>query len=171
MGQYQTGIITSVDQVPDGYVQLVTFSDRKQPGGKTIHKALSDGHQRGDIRAVKLMRSLSDVKTGPVYIHRGDAEKFLRDRAASGRTGKDSNGRIVPGGKARFEAEDAEAFATPEQAAAAADDLYGAISDLRGIIERLRDSVDNLTTAMELRAECEMVCKEANADGTAANQG
>lgn len=167
MGQYQTGIITDVDQIPEGYVQLVRFADRRQPGGKTIHKALSEAHQRGDIRAVKLMRTLGDAKTGPVYVHRGDAEDHLRSRAAVGRTGKDRSGRIVPGGTAKFTAEDAAAFATPSQAAAAADDLYGAIESLRGIIECLRDSVDNLTAAMELRTEAECCKRETNANGLA----
>lgn len=169
MGQYQTGIITDVSQVPEGYVQLVKFADRRQPGGKTIHKALSDAHQRGDIRAVKLMRTLTDAKTGPVYVHRGDAEGHLRSRAAKGKTGRDTNGHIVAGSKAKFKTDDAVAFATPSQAAAAADDLYGAISDLRSIIEGLRDSVDNLTAAMELRTEAECCNKEAHADGTAAD--
>lgn len=166
MRQYQTGIITDVDQVPEGYVQLVKFADRRQPGGKTIHKALSEAHSRGQVRAVKLMRTLSDAKTGPVYVHRGDAEEHLRSRAESGRTGQDSTGRIVPGGNARFMT---AAAATPSQAAAAADDLYGAIESLRGIIECLRDSVENLTAAMELLTEAECCQNGGNANGLAAS--
>jgi hypothetical protein len=171
MGQYQTGIITDVSQVPEGYVQLVKFADRRQPGGKTIHKALSEAHQRGDVRAVKLMRTLGDAKTGPVYVHRGDAESILRQRANNGRTGRDADGRIVAGDKAKFKAEDAVAFATPSQAAAAADDLYGAVDDLRGTMSLLCDRVETLTRVMEdltaavqLRSE-----QEGSANGVAAD--
>lgn len=174
MGQFQTGIITDISQVPEGYVQLVKFADRRQPGGKTIHKALSEAHQRGEIRAVKLMRTLTDAKTGPVYVHRGDAEAYLRGRAANGKTGRNGNGQIVPGAKAKFG--DAPADATPAQAAAAADDMYGALDDLRGTMSQLCDRVEDLTkviedltAAMQLRAEQECHNRETHADGTAAD--
>jgi hypothetical protein len=170
MGQYQTGVITDISQVPEGYVQLVNFADRRQPGGKTLHKALSEAHQRGEVRAVKLIRTLGDVKTGPVYVHRGDAESHLRGRAANGKTGHNGNGQIVPGAKAKFAGAPAEA--TPAQAAAAADaldDLRGTMSQLCDRVEDLTKVIEDLTAAMQLRAEQDCHNRETHADGTAAD--
>jgi hypothetical protein len=79
-GRYTTKFIQDEDQVPPGYVRLVECcSDADQ-------KRLSGAHKRGDIRAVKLVRTESDLRAGAVWVHEGDARAYLATNGEDGRS-------------------------------------------------------------------------------------
>jgi hypothetical protein len=124
MTKHATKIITNPQDVPLGYVPVGRFRESTTRNWKTIAKALSDAHQGGTIRAVKLVRGLGDLKTGPVFLHEGDTEAFLAERYP-----------------------DAEPQATPAAPSAEA------TGELMEAIVRLTDAVRDLTAAMQLRAE------------------
>lgn len=72
MGKHHsTRFITEESQVPAGYVPLASFDSTSR-----LHRALCKAHSEGKVRAVKLVRHEGDIKTGPVWLHAGDAEKF-----------------------------------------------------------------------------------------------
>lgn len=79
--KHTTKIITAEEQIPDGFVPVNHFREngfvQRWP---TIAKAISDAHTLGRIRAVKLCRTMSDLKTGAVYVHEGDTTAFLAAR-------------------------------------------------------------------------------------------
>lgn len=85
--KYQTKIITSDNQVPSGYVPVNNFRANGFVGRwPTIAKAISEAHSNGQIRAVKLCRTVGDLKTGLVYVHEGDCTAFLNERYSEPRT-------------------------------------------------------------------------------------
>lgn len=154
MGNYRTAIITDVSQVPEGYVQLVKFANRRDQNYKTIQKALSDAHKNGHIRAVKLMRTLTDAKSGPVYVHRGDAEPFLRDRNM-----ESTAGRRAAATSRRDEDALGDAFC----------ELSKTMITLCGRIDELGDLVQDLTAALQLSVESNCKKGEGHANGVASN--
>jgi len=76
-------IITSSDDVPDGFVRITDLTDNA-----TDAKILSDAHTTGHLDAVKLIRTTSEVRTGPVWVDAVAAKALLmkcqakRDAAA-----------------------------------------------------------------------------------------
>ena len=73
---HQTRVISDESQVPQGYIRLKDLADKYS---ETDRKKLSDAHNDGHIRAVKIMRTVND-RTGATYVHEGDAEAYLRGR-------------------------------------------------------------------------------------------
>lgn len=72
-GKYKTRVITDESQVPDDFVRLKEYAETHD---EYTRRKISEAHIDGLVRAVKLMRSPDD-STGPVWIHRGDAESII----------------------------------------------------------------------------------------------
>ena len=72
MAKYETQYIRDEREVPAGYVALVEFDSQSLD-----HKRLSGAHAKGLIRAVKMMRSPRDHRSGKVWVHHQDAKTFL----------------------------------------------------------------------------------------------
>jgi hypothetical protein len=72
MAKYETQYIRDEREVPDGYMALVEFDSQSLD-----HKRLSGAHAKGLIRAVKMMRSPRDHRSGKVWVHHQDAKAFL----------------------------------------------------------------------------------------------
>lgn len=68
----QTKFISDESQVPAGYVALTSVTKRGTPEEVNFLRRACDAHGRGEIRAVKLVRSAGEVKTGRVWVHAGD---------------------------------------------------------------------------------------------------
>jgi len=142
MGKYQTEIVTRLVDVPAGFEPLHAFAhEYPHVNSRTIHKALSEAHHDGMIRAKKLVRCLGDLKTGRVFVHGDDALAFLAERYAVS--------EVVP-----------DEQPTEDDAPAPAADhgapLREEMGALRIEMARLRQAVADLTAAMQLRAEAEM---------------
>jgi hypothetical protein len=65
-------IITSEDDVPDGFIRIADVTDNA-----TDAKILSDAHTNGDLDAVKLIRTTSEIRTGPVWVDKIAAGALL----------------------------------------------------------------------------------------------
>jgi hypothetical protein len=65
-------IITSEDDVPDGWVRIADLTD-----SSTDAKILSDAHTNGELDAVKLIRTTSEIRTGPVWVDAVAARALL----------------------------------------------------------------------------------------------
>jgi hypothetical protein len=65
-------VITDEADVPDGYVPLANWAD-----DGVNHKRLSDAHSTGRVRAVKLMRTVSEARTGKVWVNEADALRYI----------------------------------------------------------------------------------------------
>lgn len=132
MGRYKTAVITTLDDVPAGYVQLNRLSARGDgTQDRTLHKALSEAHMAGVLPAVKLFRSASDWKTGPVFLDRDASEKFI----AEWRSVREPKPVVVVADEP-----------TPAP-------MTDAMEELRLAIVSLAADVRNLQAAVELRAE------------------
>jgi hypothetical protein len=84
--KYYTRIITSEDQVPPGYVSLTEY----RADNPSEAKLLSGIHGKGEIEAVKLMRTIND-HGGRVWVDKKQADAALAEyhgtpeaRSASG---------------------------------------------------------------------------------------
>jgi len=75
-------IITNVSDVPDGWVRIADITD-----SVTDQKILSDAHNADVIPAVKLVRTTSEFRIGPVWVD-PSAAKSLLDRCQAKRVGK-----------------------------------------------------------------------------------
>lgn len=140
-GKYRTGVITSLDQVPEGFVQITTLvSENYPPAQKSRRKRiLSDAHQLGYVRAVKLFRSASDHKTGPVFIDPVGAEEYIRWHEH----------------RVEMARRQTEAVAAPEVDKPVGQPVHAA-QELRELIDvttRLISSIRDLQAAIELRSE------------------
>lgn len=128
--KHTTKIITAEEQIPDGFVPVNHFREngfvQRWP---TIAKAISDAHTLGRIRAVKLCRTMGDLKTGAVYVHEGDTTAFLAARYPH-------PSMIQP-----------PAVETP------AVETHADTATLHDAVERLIVAVNDLTAAMRLKAE------------------
>lgn len=139
-GKHTTKIITSEEQIPDGFVPVNHFREngfvQRWP---TVAKAISEAHSLGRIRAVKLCRTMGDLKTGAVYVHEGDATAFLAARYPHPSMIQPSAGETIvvdtPAEPARL----GEAGEAIERLTAAMGDLMAAMADL--------------TVALRLKAE------------------
>ena len=69
---HKTKVITHKSQVPRGYVRL---RDLRGTYGKSKCNRISEAHQSGSIRAVKIMRTVNS-QNGAVYVCMEDVEKF-----------------------------------------------------------------------------------------------
>lgn len=78
--RYAARIVTSLDQVSEGYVPVPSLRGNANGYWPTVAKALSDAHAAGVIRAEKVVRSLGDLKTGRVFLHEEDARAFIAER-------------------------------------------------------------------------------------------
>ena len=137
MGRFKTQVITRRDDVPEGYANLRLFVTRGDGTiDKTLAKALSEAHTNGMLPAVKLFRSASDWKTGPVFLDRDAAERFVAEWHAA-RTPR-SAAMPMP------------TTVVDEQATAP---TVTAMEELRLAIVSLAADVRNLQAAVELRAE------------------
>lgn len=134
--QNKTKVITSLSEVPDGFVQVSALIGRDHPRRKALRRLLSDAHAEGHIRAYKLFRTIDDAKTGPVFVEPGEAMQFIADydaRMAAMRSEPD-----------RLERIDIQETLDRTEAA----------SELRVLLRaatELRKSIVDLTAAIELQ--------------------
>ena len=135
MGRFKTQVITKREDVPEGYANLRLFVTRDDGSvDTTLAKALSEAHTNGLLPAVKLFRSASDWKTGPVFLDRDAAQRFVAEWHAA-RTPR-STAMTMP--------------VVDEQVAVP---TVAAMEELRLAIVSLAADVRNLQAAVELRAE------------------
>jgi len=135
--KHTTRIITDESQIPDGFVAVSHFREngfvQRWP---TIAKAISEAHSLGRVRAVKLCCTLGDLKTGPVYVHEGDAAAFLAARDPQHDATQEP---VVETPAVETPARMGEAGEAIERPTAAMGDLMAAMADL--------------TVALRLKAE------------------
>ena len=74
-------IITSENDVPNGWVRIADLTDNA-----TDAKILSDAHTNGQLDAVKLIRTTSEIRTGPVWVE-AIAARALLSRCQAKRDG------------------------------------------------------------------------------------
>ena len=134
--KYATKIITDLSQVPDGYKRLSEVAPRDTNESRNTHRVLSDAHMKGHVRAVKLVRTVDELRTGVVFIHVADSEDFIRHRQ-----GKAAAPKVLP---CQLKKE-AEAFDC--------EGLIGAMESLRHAVAALSSNVRDLQAATELRIE------------------
>lgn len=133
-GKYKTGVITSLDQVPTGFVQISAMDLQEGSPAQRVRRKrlLSDAHQMGYVRAVKLFRTASDHKTGPVFIDQAGAEEFIRWYEA----------RVDAGRQADDAVEDARKAIAGQE-----------LRELIDVTTRLISSIRDLQAAIEVRSE------------------
>lgn len=176
MAKHRTLIVTDSAQVPDGYVPVTSLRGKASRKWKTVAKAISDAHAAGEIRAVKLVRCLGELKTGRVFVHPGDTDEFLRAR-----WGDDWNRKDEPVAeptplavKADCDAEwpvdtlRDEVFHLACKTKASAECVERLTDEVTGLIacmNTLRETVSDLVAAMQLRTESTMAatCDEGDA--------
>jgi len=73
---YQTRVISDESQVPAGYTRLKELGEKYSDSER---KKLSDAHKNGLVRAVKIMRTVTD-RTGATYVNSEDAEQYITSR-------------------------------------------------------------------------------------------
>jgi hypothetical protein len=78
--KHKTGVITSLEQVPAGYVQLSRMFSDDDPRRDNRRRMLSDAHAGGYIPAVKMFRTADDHRTGPVFVDSAAAWDYIRTR-------------------------------------------------------------------------------------------
>lgn len=80
--KHKTAVITSIDDVPPGFVQISQMFPDGTQRAKHWRRILSDAHAEGHIRAVKLFRTVDDAKTGPVFVSFDEAKQFIAEYEA-----------------------------------------------------------------------------------------
>jgi hypothetical protein len=78
----ETPIVTSESDVPFGFIRLSQLVPRDGHRAATLQKVLSDAHKFGHLPAVKLVRKISEMKTGAVYVDRVRATEMIEARKA-----------------------------------------------------------------------------------------
>lgn len=140
----ETPIVTSEGDIPGHFVRLSSVVARTEPRSATLLKALSDAHKLGTLPAVKLVRRISEMKVGPVFVDRSKAEEIIRQRVAEWAS---ENSRVEP-----QEPEAAPAVETNwrEQASAEVREKWAkSASDREVLIEavlRLTERVERMET-------------------------
>lgn len=132
--KYSTVIVTSLDQIPDGYVPVAEMKGQFNGNWPTVKKRISDAHAAGRIRAAKLVRTLGDLRTGRIWVHPDDAREFITDALAR----EEHAAKAEP-----------QRVEEPPRTAVARESS----DELLLAIKRLTAAVDDLTAAMQLRAE------------------
>lgn len=138
--KYTTKIITDLSQVPDGYTRLSEIASRDTKQGKIVHKFLSDAQMHGQIRAVKLVRTMAEMRTGLVFVQIDDAEEFIKYR------------QLRPIGP---RVERPAPSPDPKLVTVDCEGLIVAMDGLRYAIVALNSNVRDLQAAIELRIEKE----------------
>jgi hypothetical protein len=136
--RFNTRIITTIDDVPVDHVPCKYFYrhfDGVLPA--TFQKMLSDAHMNGHVRAVKLVRTIGELKTGRVFLHKEDTMRFLESQLSK-------------------KAEEQRPAATDTHVVSA---TWQDNSELLAAIRGLTKAVKDLTAATELKSEA--VCEEA----------
>lgn len=77
-GEHETSVIIDTKSVPSGYVQIAKLLPDDFPKRKHWQRILSDAHEEGYIRAVKLFRTVRDAKTGPVFVDPVEAMAYIK---------------------------------------------------------------------------------------------
>jgi hypothetical protein len=138
--KHTTKIITDLSQVPEGYTRLSEIASRDTKQGKIIHKFLSDAQMNGQVRAVKLVRTMAEMRTGLVFVQVDDAEAFIKYR------------QMRPIGP---RVEKPAASPDPRPVTIDSEALIVAMDGLRYAIVALNSNVRDLQAAIELRIEKE----------------
>lgn len=141
----QTRFIVHESQVPEGYVPLTAVTRRDTQAEINFLRRACDAHNRGEIRAVKLVRSAGEVKTGRVWVHSGDFAAWSARQSKSER------------------AAEAAPVAVAEPSTIGGDVLADVLREARSLretnaalvsqIDRLLDAFSGLQAAIELQAE------------------
>lgn len=135
MAKYETQYIRDEREVPPGYVALVEFDSQSLD-----HKRLSGAHARGLIRAVKMMRSPRDHRSGKVWVHHGDAKSLLAtyDTPRSEPKPEPAHERTI-GDLAAWDAAAANGLSQLME-------MRLTLGRLESIVERLATAVENIAT-------------------------
>jgi hypothetical protein len=72
----QTQIITSEEQVPPGWIALKQIAAEH---GESARRAFSKLHFSGKVRAVKIIKTMADLRNGAVFVHPDDVRRFLNE--------------------------------------------------------------------------------------------
>lgn len=123
MANHMTQFIRDEHEVPDGFVPLSEFDCTA-----SARRQLSTAHAMGEIRAVKIVRTPGDLRTGKVWVHAADAADFLAGW---------SNPRTS-------QTAPASAGATVQQAAAVT-----ALGEISSGISQMLKTLDRLAAAVE----------------------
>lgn len=78
MKKFKTKIVTDVTQLPEGVRQLSELVPRDDLRRKTKLKWLSEAHIEGRLQAHKLVRTMGEYRTGPVYLDQVESREYLR---------------------------------------------------------------------------------------------
>jgi hypothetical protein len=62
-------IVTSVKQIPRGFVRMAEAVPMEHPKRSTLMSVISAAHRRGTLEAYKLVRTASERKIGATYVH------------------------------------------------------------------------------------------------------
>jgi hypothetical protein len=89
-------IITNVADVPEGWVRIADLTD-----SVTDQKILSDAHNSDVIPAVKLVRTTSEFRIGPVWVDPAAARSLL-DRCQAKRVCKTGTKEVADSAIASF---------------------------------------------------------------------
>lgn len=147
MSKYETQYIRDEREVPAGYVALVDFTD---------HKRLSSAHAKGLIRAVKMMRSPKDHRSGKVWVHQRDAAEFLAGYDSAKSEPKST-------GKRDFSASNSQV----EAGVIALCEISNSLTLACDLLERLTLAVESIATQSrqtedQMRREIMTACESAN---------
>lgn len=129
--RHQTRFIQEESQVPPGYVAMRDFGV-----DGADYKAVARAQKNGLVRAMKLVRHEGELKNGVVWVHKGDADEYLRSLSSA----------------------DCEEQLTEEQpaaakaviiAAAAQDQVCRSLSSIDATLDEIHRVLKSLTNAVE----------------------
>jgi hypothetical protein len=103
----------------------------------TDYKAVSRAQKTGLIRAVKLVRHVGDLKGGAVWVHKADADEYLRSLSAF----DDEDSHATPSSTVV----DSQPSATLAAAASLAS-IDTTLDEIYRVLERLASAVENIAT-------------------------
>ncbi len=156
MAGFKIAVITDEQQVLPGYVPLEKFGT-----DSLDHKRLSKAHNKGLIRAQKLMRTTDDMRSGKVWVHEHDAREYLDQ--LDGRKGLAVTEADSPEASPRF---DSLSTSQGECAVRALCEINNGISLMLSTLERLTTAVESIATqpdyADRLRRDIVATCDNAN---------
>lgn len=148
--RYTTAYINDESRVPDGYVPMALFDHTTR-----LHRALSKAHSDGKVRAVKLVRHEGDIKTGPVWVHAGDAEQFRKAHEATPPASPEPADIPTTAAVVADREHDERRVVSPAQleaAVAALCEINNGITLMQATLERLTAAVENIATQPDYAA-------------------
>lgn len=74
--QYATSVVTSESQIPQGYTRLTQLAN----GSKQDLQDLSQAARMGCVPGIKVMRTVGDINSGPLFIEHAKAEAYLAEK-------------------------------------------------------------------------------------------